>query len=208
GVLRASRVREQADHALGAELGEDREIGQLAVDRRVVELEVASVDDDPGGRPEGDPHRVRDRMTDPECRDPERSDLELVARFERVHRVVVELVLLDLVAEEPASQGRGIDRDAGELGQDVRQTADMKIVRSDGGGDSSSGPVVNGALEGAPAMTPIGSSAGTESGRGSGERATARRARASSRTRGTAPMSSKLSRSIAGARSAAAGWYM
>ena len=67
-VLGPGGVGQEADDALLAELGEDREVRQLAVDRRVVELEVAGVDDDADRRPEGDPHRVGDRVTDPERR--------------------------------------------------------------------------------------------------------------------------------------------
>ena len=127
-VLGAGRVRQEADDALRAELGEDREVGQLAVDRGVVELEVAGVDDDAGRRPEGDAHRVRDRVADPERDDAERADLDLVAGLEGEDRVVVELVLLDLVAEQAAGEGRGVDRHARELGQDVRQGADVVLV--------------------------------------------------------------------------------
>ena len=43
-------------------------------------------------------------------------------------RVVVELVLLDLVAEQAAGQGRGVDGHARELRQDVRQRADVVLV--------------------------------------------------------------------------------
>ena len=53
---------------------------------------------------------------------------DLVAGLEGEQRVVVELVLLDLVAEQAAGQGRGVDRDARELGQDVRQAADVILV--------------------------------------------------------------------------------
>ena len=105
GVLGARRVGQQAQHALLAEPGEDGEVGQLAIDRRVVELEVAGVDDRPDRRPEGDAHRVRDRVADPERHDVERADVDLVARLHRDERVVVELVLLDLVAEQAARQG-------------------------------------------------------------------------------------------------------
>ena len=94
----------------------------------MVELEVAGVDDDADRRPEGDAHRVGDRVADPERDDPERPDLELVARLERDHRVVVELVLLDLVAEQAAGERRGVDRHARELRQHVRQRADVVLV--------------------------------------------------------------------------------
>ena len=48
--------------------------------------------------------------------------------FERAERVVVELVLLDLVAEQAAGERGGVDRHAGELGQHVRQAADVVLV--------------------------------------------------------------------------------
>ena len=127
-VLGTGRVGQQAGHALLAEPGEDREVGQLAVDRRVVELEVAGVDDRADRRPQRDAHRVRDRVADPERDDVEGPDVDLVARLEREERVVVELVLLDLVAEQPARQRRRIDRDARELREHVRQRADVILV--------------------------------------------------------------------------------
>ena len=54
--------------------------------------------------------------------------VDLVAGLEGDQRVVVELVLLDLVAEQAARQGRGVDGHARELGQDVRQRADVVLV--------------------------------------------------------------------------------
>ena len=54
----------------------------------------------------------------------------------------MELVLLDLVAEQAAGEGRGVDRHARELGQDVRQGADVILV---GVGDEE-GPDVGLAL--------------------------------------------------------------
>ena len=77
---------------------------------------------------QGDPHRVRDRVADPERDDVERADVDLVARVEGEDRVVVELVLLDLVAEQAAGQRRGVDGHARELRQHVRQAADVVLV--------------------------------------------------------------------------------
>ena len=68
-------------------------------------------------------------MADPEGHDVEGADGDLVARFEGDQRVVVELVLLDLVAEQAAGQRRGVDGHARELGEDVRQRADVVLVR-------------------------------------------------------------------------------
>ena len=60
--------------------------------------------------------------------DVERPDVDLVARVEGQERVVVELVLLDLVAQQAAGQGRGVDRHARELREHVRQGADVVLV--------------------------------------------------------------------------------
>ena len=127
-VLGPRRVGQERDHALLAEPREDVEVAQLAVDRGVVELEVAGVDDGPDRGPERDAHRVRDRVADPERDDRERADRQLVARLEREQRVVVELVLLDLVAQQAARERARVDGDARELGQDVRQAADVVLV--------------------------------------------------------------------------------
>ena len=61
--------------------------------------------------------------------DVERPDLELVARLEREERVVVELVLLDLVAEQAAGEGRGVDRARpGTPGRTYGRRADVVLV--------------------------------------------------------------------------------
>ena len=83
----------------------------------------------PHGRAQGDAHRVRDRVPDPERHGRERPDRQLVARLHRDQRVVVELVLLDLVAQQAAREGARVDRDARELRQHVGQAADVVLVR-------------------------------------------------------------------------------
>ena len=127
-VLGPRRVGQQADDALLAQAREDVEVGQLAVDRRVVELEVAGVHDDAHGRPQRDAHGVRDRVADPERDRRERADLQLVAGLQGDQRVVVELVLLDLVAQQAAGERARVHGHARELGQDVGQAADVVLV--------------------------------------------------------------------------------
>ena len=128
-VLGARRVGQQADHALLAELGEDREVRQLAVDRGVVELEVAGVDDRSrpasGGRCPSRPGSSGRPGTATTVNGPIWTSSPGSSGEERV---VVELVLLDLVAEEAAGERRGVDRHARELRQDVRQAADVVLV--------------------------------------------------------------------------------
>src|SRR6266511_5019635 len=127
-VLGAGGVGQQADDALRTQPGQNREVGQLAVHGCVVELEVAGVDNRAHRRPQGKSHRVRNRMADPEGEDAERPDLELVPRLHGYQRVVVELVLPDLVAQEAAGERAGIDRDSWELGQHVWQPTHVVLV--------------------------------------------------------------------------------
>ena len=62
GPLGVRRVAEQQVDAAVAELREPADVGALAVDRRVVELVVAGVDDAPARRLEDDRGRVGDRV--------------------------------------------------------------------------------------------------------------------------------------------------
>ena len=66
GPLRVGRVAEEQVDAAVAELCELADVGLEAVDRRVVELVVAGVDDPPSRGLEHDRGRVRDRMRHPD----------------------------------------------------------------------------------------------------------------------------------------------
>ena len=66
---------------------------------------------------------------------------QLVARLEREQRVVVELVLLDLVAQQAAGERARVHGDARELGQHVGQAADVVLV---GVGDQERADLVRG----------------------------------------------------------------
>ena len=128
GALGASRVGEQADDAVLAQAREHGKVGPPAIDRRVIELEVACRDDCPDRRVQRDPHGVWDRVADPKRLHAERPDLEVVARIQGQEWIVVELVLLDLDAQQAARQSRGIHGHAGEVRQHVRQAADVILV--------------------------------------------------------------------------------
>ena len=128
GILGPRRIRHQAEHTLLAEAGQVVEVGELAVDRGVIELEVAGVDDISEGRPDAQAHGIGDGVTDAEGPDVEVPQLDGVPRLQRQERVVAELVLLELVAQQSACQRGGVDRHARELGQDVGQSADVVLV--------------------------------------------------------------------------------
>ena len=66
GHLGVGRVRQQQVDALAAEPGEAAEVGDPAVERELVHLEVAGVQDGAGRGADGDGERVRDRVVDGE----------------------------------------------------------------------------------------------------------------------------------------------
>ena len=73
--LGVRRVAEQQVDAAVAELGEPPDVGLEAVDRRVVELPVAGVDDAAGRRLDHDRDRVGDRVRHAHELEPERAEL-------------------------------------------------------------------------------------------------------------------------------------
>jgi len=122
------RVGQQAEHALVAEASDVLEVDQLAVDRGLIELEVTGVHDVAERCADTQTHSVGDGVSDTEGRDIEVTQLDCLARVQCLERIVAELVLLDLVADEAARQGRGVDGHAGELGQHVWQSADVVLM--------------------------------------------------------------------------------
>ena len=59
-------VDEEQVHALVAEAGEPGEVGEPAVERKLIELDVAGVQHDAGGGADRDRDRVRDGVVDRE----------------------------------------------------------------------------------------------------------------------------------------------
>ena len=105
-------TRKQVD-ALLAQPGEGAQVGEPAVERQLVHLEVAGVQDQPGTGPDGDRERVRDGVVD-------RDELEL-ERAERAAR------------PPPRHAWSGLDAVLTQLGLDQRQgqpRADQRDVRA------------------------------------------------------------------------------
>ena len=81
---RAGAVEERQPYAAFPQLGQRREVGRRALDRRRVELEVAQVDDQAGRGVERDDPRLRDGVRDVDQRRAEAPQLEPGARGNRV----------------------------------------------------------------------------------------------------------------------------
>ena len=131
GPLRVRRVPEQEIDAAVSELGELPDIGAEAVDRRVVELVVARVQDAAGRGLEHDRHAVRDRVRHAYEVSPERPDLHgLGIRIDLLQlRDVQEPVLVELRLDEPERQLRPPDLRDADRPHQIRQRAYMVLVR-------------------------------------------------------------------------------
>ena len=73
-------VRKERQHALRAELGEAVQVEVLAVERRLVDLEVAGMDDDADRRRDGERHAVGHAVRDADELDRERPDGDRLPR--------------------------------------------------------------------------------------------------------------------------------
>ena len=109
GPLGVRRVAEQQVDAAVAELGEPADVGLQPVDRRVVELPVAGVEDAAGRRLEHDGDAVRDRVRHAHELEPERAELRSARRPGSASRSSVdarEAVLVELRLDQPERQPR------------------------------------------------------------------------------------------------------
>jgi hypothetical protein len=119
--------QEEVDPFL-AEAGERAQVGDAAVERQLVHLEVTGVQRDAGGRLDRDGQGVGDRVVDRDELELERTEVHDVALGHRVLGRVLELVLLELGLQEGQRQLRADDRDVAALAQQVRDAADVVLV--------------------------------------------------------------------------------
>ena len=135
--LGVGRVGEQQVDALVAEPGEAVEVGDPPVQRGLVHLEVAGVQDGllPGA--DRDRQRVGDGVVDREELQPPRPDVGQLALAHLPQVGVVHAVLVELRGDQREGEPRSVDRDVGPLAQQVRQRADVVLVpvRQDDGID-------------------------------------------------------------------------
>jgi len=121
-------VGEQREDTLGAELREAVHVEVLAVDRRLVDLEIARVHDDAHGRVNGQRHTVGHAVGDADELHAERADGDALARTHRHERVRAgEIVLRELRLDERKRQRRPVDRAVDER-RHVRHGADVILV--------------------------------------------------------------------------------
>jgi hypothetical protein len=121
-------VGEERQHAFRSELREAVHVEVLAVDRRLIDLEIARVHDDAGRSANRQGDAVRHRMRHADELDVEGADRDAVARAHRPQAAGgLEAVLLELRLDERERQRRPEDRSADER-QHVRNGADVIFV--------------------------------------------------------------------------------
>ena len=127
GDLRVGRVGQQQVDALRAEPREPGQVGEPSVDRKLVHLEVAGVQDDAGAGADGDRERVRDRVVDREELQLERPQpLGLPLPDGQAERLDAPLGQLRL--DQGEGELRPDDRNVVLVGEQVRHGPDVVLV--------------------------------------------------------------------------------
>ena len=124
-------VAAQQQHAVAAELGEPRDVGRRAPDRRLVELVVAGEQHGPELAAQDHPDHVRDRVGEVHELDLERPRLHLLAGRQHLEIRLAQPVLVELGAPHRDRQLAAVDhrhRGLPQVAQHPRQRADVVLV--------------------------------------------------------------------------------
>ncbi len=128
GDLGVGGVDHQQVDALGADPGEGPQVGQPAVQRQLVGLEVAGVQDRAGRRPHRHGQRVGNRVVDGEELQVESADRDPVAFGHYPPLRVAQPVLAELLGQQGEGQLGADQRDVRPLPEQVGHRADVILV--------------------------------------------------------------------------------
>ena len=120
-------VHHEEVHALLAEAGEGAQVGDAAVERQLVHLEVTGVQHGAGGGGDRHGERVRDGVVDRDELAVEDAEL-LALPFLHLEGVGLDAVLLELRLDERERQARADQRDVLAQPQQVRHGTDVVLV--------------------------------------------------------------------------------
>ena len=128
GHLGVGGVGQEQVDALLPQPREGPQVGDPAVERQLVHLEVAGVQHHAGRRADGDGERVGDGVVDRDELQVEGAERDPVALgHDRLHGVL-QAVLAQLAVEQGQGQLRAHERDVGALAQQVGHRADVVLV--------------------------------------------------------------------------------
>src|SRR5699024_8991882 len=127
GDLGVRRVRHEQVHALLAEAGEGAQVGDAAVERQLVHLEVAGVEDVPGTGADEDSQSIGDRVVDGDEFEVEGTELVEVVLGDHTGDGL-DPVFLELGLDERDRQLRAEDRDVALAAQQIGHGTDVVLV--------------------------------------------------------------------------------
>src|SRR5450755_1443276 len=126
GRFDAGAITHHHKHALVAEATEHPEIGRLAIDRCIVELIVARVDDISQRRADHKTDGIGNAMIDAEELDHALTQLQLIAGRDHIDRCLIEQpMFLEFDINQALCQARRIDGREIQHWQNVRQSANV-----------------------------------------------------------------------------------
>ncbi len=128
GRLGVGRVGEEEVDTLLAEAREGPQVGDPAVERQLVHLEVAGVEHQARRRPDRDRERVGDGVVDRDELELERPERHRVALAHLVVDGLAQPVLAQLAVEQGQGQLGAHQRDVLPFAQQVRRGADVVLV--------------------------------------------------------------------------------
>ena len=127
-TLDIGRVGQQEQDAAFPPFGQTRQVGLPVVNRRMINLEIAGVDDRAQGSRNGQGRGVHNAVGDRDALDVKRPDLPLLAGTKLVDgRLLKQTPFGQLVANQAQGERRAIDRHV-KLLEQIRQGADMVLV--------------------------------------------------------------------------------
>jgi uncharacterized protein YciU (UPF0263 family) len=127
GPLGVGRIGKHAQHAVLADTRDRREIGRLAVDRRLIELEVAGVKDRAEFGMDRERAATGQTVVDVDELGLDRTVADRFSRLYRDEEPVARFLILQLRTDQRERKRRTDDRNV-ELAQEVRDAADVIFV--------------------------------------------------------------------------------
>ena len=127
-ALGVGGIGEHAEHALVADRGDSRKIGRLAVDRRLIELEVAGMEDRSNRRAQRERASPGDRVVHVDELGFDRAIAHAAARLDLGEVDLTELLLARFRFDQGDRKRRRGDRGLRKLTHEVRNAADVVFV--------------------------------------------------------------------------------
>jgi len=128
GPLGVRRVGEHHQHTLFADLGDRGEVGRIAVDRRLIEFEVAGVEHDSQRRADRQRAGAGQRVVDVDELRLDIPEAHAVAGLDLARVPLARFVLFELGADQRQRERRTDHRNLRELAQQVGDPADVVFM--------------------------------------------------------------------------------